>query len=665
MSPTEQSRSRRVGDRSRPPAGVPSFAAPVGSGAVAALLFAFFAAAAVSQEPAPRPVLRETAWVRGSDGNLAKLAVSPDGNRAACAGEDGAIRLLELPSGKTLSTWKPHGSAPWVGFVGSGDRLASGPAAGDEDGDILVFWDAASGKELRREKGCCGTPVLMTGGTLIAPFFSPPSNASLRLFDRDGGLIRSIDLKIKKAAKAVFCELAADPGGKRALAYLDSLSGEVEEDLASEDQGVLAAWDLESGKEIWKLDPPEYVEAFTPDGKAFATLMHESAAESEGKMRFRDAATGAKTAEWSAPNQDVTSMAFLEGGRSLAVGGGGRITLWSFPEARLLADRKVLHEDIQYLETWRKGDFLIAGSATDPRIAVLEAPGLEIVDVLTGHLGPLRGLAMDPKGEILVSADWRGNVRVWRISEERAARTAPPPEIDPVSFLPESAGWKRTHAEAVFWDAECPGAKAVLGSYAGETGEGGEVLVVVVVQPAGEGFDSRHEASRLVLGFSGAEGPCSSLPDLEKLLRQRASAAGVVWVAVSAEEGQEGRLSFWASEKRAAAVMVAAGKDDVSGLMNSLLAKFPSSLDDKPPELSGESWAKEEVRKAAGLLKSPEAATLDRAVLRLRRITGRPFGGFRLGRAGDPQRAVMLEIETWVADNLATLKWDPERRVLR
>jgi len=340
------------------------------------------------------------------------VTLSPDGKRLACSGGSGVVQITDLPSGKASAVLRGHKEAPWIGFVGSGNRIASA-----SDG-VLVFWNAESGKEIRREKDVDGTPVVIAGQTLLAPFFTPPSAGSLRLFDREGILLRTFNLSLKKKGKGLYCVPAADPAGKRAFAYMDFLTGDLEEDIFSKDQEVLVSWDLSTGKEPWRSQGAEYLCAFTPDGRAFVSFIMENEEDPAGTIRFRESETGALIREWRSHEQNASAMRFLDEGKCLAVAGSGRITLWSFPEGKSLADREVLPGGMEFLSPWKNGRYLIAGSRTGERIAIVELPGLETAAVLKVHEETLRGLEKDPNKGFVVSVDRKGAAALLKTSEE-------------------------------------------------------------------------------------------------------------------------------------------------------------------------------------------------------------------------------------------------------
>ncbi|KAL7488891.1 hypothetical protein ACHAW6_014481 [Cyclotella cf. meneghiniana] len=61
----------------------------------------------------------------------------------------------------------------------------------------------------------------------------------------------------------------------------------------------------------------------------------------------------------------------------------------------------------------KSGEIVCAGSAEPFRVCVWSVQTGKLTDVLTGHLGPISGLAFHPIRGTLASASWDGTVKVW------------------------------------------------------------------------------------------------------------------------------------------------------------------------------------------------------------------------------------------------------------
>jgi periodic tryptophan protein 2 len=61
----------------------------------------------------------------------------------------------------------------------------------------------------------------------------------------------------------------------------------------------------------------------------------------------------------------------------------------------------------------KSGEIVCAGSAEPFRVCVWSVQTGKLTDVLTGHIGPISGLAFHPVRGTLASASWDGTVKVW------------------------------------------------------------------------------------------------------------------------------------------------------------------------------------------------------------------------------------------------------------
>jgi WD40 repeat protein len=189
-------------------------------------------------------------------GGLATFA--PDGKTVATPCEDGLLRLWQTASGKEVRAYGPSGLVLWLGFAPDGKTLLT-------VGKEVVFWDTATGKEVRRGP---------------AP-------------------------KIRFETRA--CALA--PGGKILAVGEANYS---RSPIAPKCRVVL--WDLKAGKELRACQGVHMGSvtsvAFSPDGKRLAS------AAGNDSVRLWEVATGQEIRRWPGEGHRGT-VAFADGGKSL------------------------------------------------------------------------------------------------------------------------------------------------------------------------------------------------------------------------------------------------------------------------------------------------------------------------------------------------------------
>jgi WD40 repeat protein/serine/threonine protein kinase len=113
-------------------------------------------------------------------GRTSAAVLSPDSTRlAAGCGEDGAVFIWEMPTGKVLHVLRGHEAfVQTIAFTPDGYRLATG----SEDGTVRI-WDPATGEELlvlRGHEGFVHTVIFSPDGTMLA---SASADGTVRVWD--------------------------------------------------------------------------------------------------------------------------------------------------------------------------------------------------------------------------------------------------------------------------------------------------------------------------------------------------------------------------------------------------------------------------------------------------------------------------------------------------
>src|SRR5262245_5572817 len=370
LSPaTAQSDPKPAGEK--PKAAVDLYGDPLPPGAVARA-----PAQKKSDQPPSTPSATGTPrlhWAVNAAGIVGRLAFSPDGRTlASSSGRDDVIRLWETASGKERATLP---DAVSIAFRPDGRMLASGKA----DGTVKIS-DLVSGKTIATLEG---------HRSLVRSVAFSPDGKTLASSDW-GSAIRLWD--VAKAIKGEQTEATHRLAGHRAS--VNSLA-------FSPDGGTLASaisdktvklWDVASGRNTATLEGHHsevLCLAFSPQGGRLVSSC-------QGQIKLWDARGKiVDTFEIRSENpQDskpyVAGMAFLPGGRELALGCGfftegntrfnqGRIIIWDMMNRKQLSRTIVASEPngvVSCLAFTRHGNLLAAGGH-DQVIRLWEIPANE------------------------------------------------------------------------------------------------------------------------------------------------------------------------------------------------------------------------------------------------------------------------------------------------
>jgi WD40 repeat protein len=223
-----------------------------------------------------------------------RLVVTPDGKQVITAGADG-LRVWDVKTGKTVQTLGlPLEAGTWaLALSADGKRLICG---GNDN--IAHVWDLKAGKELKQLPGHTGS---VWGAVLSADGKRAVTGAwdkSLRLWDVDAGK----QLKAFEGVKENVRCLAISPDGKQVAAgHFDD-----------QGRGVVRLWNVEDGKEVRAFEGHKQevtAVAFSPDGKKLLSSSFDKT------LRLWDVATGKELKVLEGHAGRIESAAFTPDGK--------------------------------------------------------------------------------------------------------------------------------------------------------------------------------------------------------------------------------------------------------------------------------------------------------------------------------------------------------------
>jgi RNA polymerase sigma factor (sigma-70 family) len=316
---------------------------------------------------------KESRAFQGHHGSVSSLAISPNG-RLIASTDHYTIRLWDVAGQKELQAIGGYsGFLTGVFFAPDGKTLVSAGTNG-----TFCFWDAATGKELRR---------------------------------------------IKTPTKARHVEgLALSPDGK-------TVAGWGQDDGPGlQVQGQVHLWNVDTGREVrnWNSDGTASL-AFSPNGKLIA-----EASGSDQMLPVRDVATGQVVHSLGKHHGGLTAVAFSADGKTLIVACYDySLTLWELAtgQERLVVptgnnvSRLALSPDSRLVATVNHGR---GRRTTDPRrgptdLGNEDKDKVRVWDLATGrevrqfagHQGGTTAVAFSPDGKLLISASADTTLLLW------------------------------------------------------------------------------------------------------------------------------------------------------------------------------------------------------------------------------------------------------------
>jgi WD40 repeat protein len=266
--------------------------------------------------------------IRRIPGSAHALAFSPDGKTLAVVGRDRTIRLFEADTGKETAQLKGHrNQLRAVAFSPDGRTLASGDAQATirlwdvAAGKELHQIDLKSGTEtLSLAFSPDGQTLACAGGWNDSSFL--PKNAvfnvqGVKMTWKQGYLILLWDVASGKEIRRFeglqddLKSVAFSPDGKTLA--------------AASRNGRVGLWDVATGRErLYIVAHPGHADAsfsgspcvaFSPDGKTLATAGNDRA------IRFWDPATAKELGQFQVPDGGISCIAYSPDGKSLASAG--------------------------------------------------------------------------------------------------------------------------------------------------------------------------------------------------------------------------------------------------------------------------------------------------------------------------------------------------------
>jgi WD40 repeat protein/serine/threonine protein kinase len=330
------------------------------------------------------------------------LAISPDGQRLAVAGS--TIRLWPASNATDIPLFRAnHGTQiHCIAYSRDGKFLATGSRH-----PTIKLWQADTLREIRTLYGHADrvrSVAFSPDGTRLA---SASYDKTVKLWDLRTGQV----LLTKKHRNHVF-SVVFSPDGKRVAS-------------ASQETTVrdhpIRIWDANTGEEVLTLRGHTWTVTsltFSPDGRFLASGSHDRT------VRLWNTVTGREEAVFKGHTGGVSGVAYSPDGQRLASASEDRtIKIWKTAIRQEPPTLKGPVDDSIYDVAFSPDGKELAGGSNDGSVALWDASTWEVVGILRGLKGAVRGVAFSPDGRRLAAASMDGTIRLWDTTSRREILT--------------------------------------------------------------------------------------------------------------------------------------------------------------------------------------------------------------------------------------------------
>jgi WD40 repeat protein len=345
------------------------------------------------------------------------LAVSPDARKVIAARgiAQGGVAVFDLLSRSVIATLEGQPELVSAAFSSDGNRAVGIAVDRSQPPSLsspsLIVWNTNSGKVLATARSGCvygGHPcgfsqaALSPDGTRV---FSTDLDGP-KLWDGESGRLL---FKFEPPEDMLAASTLPPRGRMIDTYYTLAFSPDGQRVAAGAVYGTARIWDVNTGRPIVGIaNRPGNVDAivFSPDSNKLLTATEDRA------IRIWDAISGKLTATLLGHDGRVQSMAFLPDRNRILTAQSASAKVWQYGSCcgvNILSGHEMAVKAVAFSPV----EPLLASASRDSTIRLWNVSNGQEISTIVGHRGGVDALAFSPDGALLASGSEDQTIRIW------------------------------------------------------------------------------------------------------------------------------------------------------------------------------------------------------------------------------------------------------------